>query len=179
MQTLERLLSEQTRQASATPLQANLEDRELAQHLQVTVRKNRELRGELEVMKNKVQVLMEEREEFSIKLNRDHQSLRGLFEETQRAKEALAGCIKTLSAEKNELAERLQNAEEEIVRLRASGATAVEAFQFEDINGNVDDTAVINEALKESLRQMKLRKSGGANGASPQPQVGFSNRSFQ
>lgn len=166
--TLERLLAEQQSLPSSSqrglPIQSD--ERELAEHLQVTVRKNRELRAELEVTKNRLASLLEEREAFAAKLNQDNDSLQSLLEEAQRAKDALGNCIKALSMEKNELANRLALAEDEIVRLKSAQSGPI--VQFDEIRGNIEDVAVINEGLSESLRQMKLKNPSFNDGISGQ-----------
>jgi len=166
VETLERLLAEQSGSSSSIPRGA--EDRELSEHLQVTVRKNRELRAELEVTKNRLASLMEEREAFAHKLERDNEALQALLEEAHRAKEALGNCIKQLSAEKSDLAQRLLAAENEIMRLKTAardGGQTAAIVQFDEVRGNIEDIAVINEGLKESLRQMQLKNPAFANAA--------------
>lgn len=120
----------------------------------------------LEVTKNRLASLLEEREAFAAKLNQDNDSLQSLLEEAQRAKDALGNCIKALSMEKNELANRLALAEDEIVRLKSAQSGPI--VQFDEIRGNIEDVAVINEGLSESLRQMKLKNPSFNDGISGQ-----------
>ena len=154
VETLEKMLAEKEAPGNRQ-LSIKTDDRDLSEHLQVTVRKNRELRAELEVTKNRLATLLEEREAFALKLGRDNDSLQSLLEEAQRAKEALGSLIKTLSAEKNDLAHKLALAEDEIRRLQTSGSAPI--IQFDELRGNIEDVAVINEGLRESLRQMQLK----------------------
>jgi hypothetical protein len=48
-------------------------------------------------------------------------------------------------------------AEDEIVRLKASGSNTV--ITYDELRGNIDDVDIINEGLKESLRQMRLKNA--------------------
>lgn len=133
-------------------------DRELSDHLTVTVRKNRELRAELETCKSQINTLLAERETLFKKLNSDNDALQHLLEETQRGKDALSQCISQLSVEKVELKRQLEQALEEAERLRSSGNVVQAPILYEELHSHVDEVSLINEGLRESMRMMKLKE---------------------
>lgn len=162
--TLERLLAESAARpassASSAPLSSQVTDRELSDHLTVTVRKNRELRAELETCRASLTNLLAEREALLNKLNSDNDALQQLLEEAQRGKEALSKCISQLSMEKLELKHQLEHALEYVEQTRENGSGAANAapVMYEELSSSVDEVSVINQGLRESMQAMKLKE---------------------
>jgi hypothetical protein len=159
--TLERMLQQGDAQANGSTGAVYASDRELSEHLQVTVRKNRELRAEREVAKTRVARLEEEKRGIMEKLALDKTALQSLLQDTSQAKESLQASFKALIQEKQELQARLAKAEaDNAALLRRGVARAAESIYGVDpavLQGNVDDVQAINSALMESLRVMRER----------------------
>jgi hypothetical protein len=184
VKTLERMLS--TRQTPSNSgdfgNNTNSNDVELSQHLQVTVRKNRELRAELEVAKGEIQRLISEREQTATKLAEEHAKIQSIVTETIRSREALANIIRTLTQEKATLTLKVTELEQRLTEVTNVAKTAqmnnnpsmmmmmtgspsqassinTSPLRDLDLKGSLEDVALINEALQESLRQLKLRQA--------------------
>ena len=116
----------------------------------------------MEECKQSLQNLLDERDALFEKLQTDNETLQALLEETTRGKEALGKCISQLSMEKQELKKQLEAAQEEIEQLsnKAPGES-LNGSSLIELGANVEDVAVINEGLRESMRLMQLKHAQG------------------
>jgi len=130
-------------------------DKELSEHLQVTVRANRELRGELEVAKAAVARLEREKEQLLEKLAQDKNALDAVLRDTQAAKESLQTSFTAMVEERKQTEARIARLEADNQAMRRQKEQAV--YDPVVVKSNLDDVQAINEALKESLRLMRAR----------------------
>jgi len=130
-------------------------DRELSEHLQVTVRANRELRAELEVAKASIARLEREKEQLLDKLAQDKNALDAVLRDTQAAKESLQTSFTAMVEERKHMEARIARLEADNQAMRRQKEQAV--YDPVVVKSNLDDVQAINEALKESLRLMRAR----------------------
>ena len=134
-------------------------DRELSDHLQVTVRKNREIRAELEVAKTQIAQLHAEKQQILEKLALDKTALETLLRDTATAKDSLQVSFKSMIAERQDMQARLARLEQENASLKRQKEYNLYGLDPALIKGNLDDVQAINDALKESLKAMRAKTS--------------------
>jgi len=141
VRTLERLLAESGESPTSSATRggagssAYSADTELSHHLQVAVRKNRELRAELELVRAQNEQLRAERERVADKLARDHERLASAVADARAHQDALASLVRALAQEKEVLAARLADAERVLAQERAATTAALTAVASNPIHG--------------------------------------------
>lgn len=169
VRTLERLLADAGRTHTHGGI-AGL-DGDLSHHLEVTVRKNRELRAEIEVLRSQNDRLLSEREEFARRVVLENERIANAVRDAERARETLGALVRTLAADKDALGKRVAELEAVLEAERersgaqaqaqaSSPATPRAPLDDPDFKGNLSDVAIINEALQESLRALKQQRGG-------------------
>jgi hypothetical protein len=119
---LEGLLSKQQQHDDSAFLSTSSDDRNLSEHLQVTVRKNRELRVELEVARADIAKLQDDKRKLLDKLSADQASMEALLRDTSVAKDSLQISFKALMSERQELQQRVAGLMEENASLKKRNA---------------------------------------------------------